>query len=361
MSIEVEKKMPGVIFKHISAGRTPFFTWFISSALEKALQVIYRFVKDNLLVNAYASSKRSFLLNRLLKNEKSRYDLIVAHNLAALYPASRFARKTKTLFAFDVEDYHPGEMIHVDIKNEVRRREMLLASILPNANYVSYASPLIGDHTLQLLQQTIKRHFFIPNCFSQLEFHEPAVLPDEQPLKLVWFSQHISFGRGLEELIEATDAITDAIELHLIGQSNPDFVSGFIADKDYILLHPPMPQADLHKSLAFFDVGLSLDMSRVDLNRDIALTNKIYAYAQAGLYVLATNTKAHKWFIENYAWGGVLTGQTSSHIRNSIIALIKNKQYIREQALLRYYKSKNLSWENQSHQLLEVWKLAGNN
>lgn len=314
--------------------------------------------RKSLVITAYASSKRSYLLQRTLKSEKTGYDLIIAHNLASLYPAFAFSKKTTTLFSFDIEDYHPGEAIHADKKNETARRKYLLENILPNCSYITYASPLIGRYSLRLLTLSYSnKHFFIANCFSEKEFIEPNQPKENELMRLVWFSQHISYGRGLEELLEAVEPLQNLIELHFIGQHNPEFVSTYIAGKPNVFLHPPLPQDELHRSLSTFDVGLALEMATTDENRNLALTNKIYAYSQAGLYVLATNTEGQKLFMKEYPSCGELTGQDSSHLYNSIAALIEKKDVIRKQAADRYYKSKQLSWENQSQQLLEAWKV----
>jgi glycosyltransferase involved in cell wall biosynthesis len=357
LSDKLEEKLPGIQFKSIAAGRTPLLPWLISSLLEKVSRIIYPLLDSNLNINAYASNKRSYLLDRKLKRERTKYDLVIAHNLAALFPAYKFAQDTGSSFAFDIEDYHPGEVILADKKNETTRRKHLFRNILPHASYISYASPLIGEYTLKLLLNNYKKkHLFVPNCFPGTEFREPKPIAEENLLKLVWFSQHVSTGRGLEELLEAVTPLQNLIELHLIGHTNPEFVATYIAARPYIILHPPLPQTELHDRMAEFDVGLALEMTQTDINRNIALTNKIYAYAQAGLYVLATNTEGQKLFIENYPWTGEVTGQTPADLYNSITGLIEKKDVIRKQAVHRYYKSKKLSWENQSQQLLEVWK-----
>jgi hypothetical protein len=47
------------------------------------------------------------LLLRKLQRKQEKFDLIIGHNLGSLYPAYWLAKKEKTKFAFDVEDYHP--------------------------------------------------------------------------------------------------------------------------------------------------------------------------------------------------------------------------------------------------------------
>ena len=117
-----------------------------------------------------------------------------------------------------------------------------------------------------------------------------------------------------------------------------------------------MKQEDLHNCLANYDVGLALEITKVDLNKDIAVSNKIYAYAQAGLYILATDTRGQGWFIETYPFTGELTGQQVADMTGSISRLIRNKADIRNDKIARFNKSKILSWENSGSKLLNLWK-----
>jgi hypothetical protein len=115
-------------------------------------------------------------------------------------------------------------------------------------------------------------------------------------LSLVWFSQHINGGRGLEPLVDAMADFSDQVELHLIGQLNPTFDRDFIKGKKGIHIHAPKPQSELHQFLCDFDIGVACDVP-VNINRDLALTNKLIVYAQVGLFILATETNAQNIFL----------------------------------------------------------------
>ncbi len=73
----------------------------------------------------------------------------------------------------------------------------LMSELLPHANYITFASPLIKQKIVNqmLLPETCIKEV-INNVFSKNEFsiHEHHIAGDK--LQLVWFSQNIDYGRG---------------------------------------------------------------------------------------------------------------------------------------------------------------------
>jgi hypothetical protein len=333
------------------------FKWFISSCLEKLSRLLYPLTGQCIFINSVAHSKRSFLLCSALKKHKRRYDLVIAHNLPALYPAYKYAKENKIPFAFDIEDFHPEEKIDVDVENEKGRRIFLLQKLLPFAIYVSYASPLIGDATLKTIpDKSNLTHFLINNSFPSREFVQPLENKYKK-LQLVWFSQNIAAGRGLEIFIPVLFEFKDSIQLTLIGNLSASFHNTFLKKySELINYRNPMLQESLHRLLSEFDVGLAIESVSADFNRELCLTNKIFAYAQAGLYILATNTKGQFQFIDQYPWSGELVGYSSKEIRVVVENLIAQKDLIRRSALERFHKSKVLAWDLEQVKLENVWK-----
>lgn len=360
LSGTIEKEFPDVRFVSLSAGRKPFTAWLISSLLEKILKLVTPHLLTSAKWISFASSKRSWLLYQLLQTWDEKFDLIIAHNLPALFPSWYLANATNTPFGFDVEDYHPGETIKKGRVREVRRREYLLKTILPNTNYISHASPLILDYVKKLVVlNKVTETCFIPNCFSYKEFSEPPLNEMNRPLKLVWFSQKISYGRGLEMFLQVLRTFKGACELHLIGSIDPIFDANFIAGMQGIQIHPPLHPKALHASLQNYDVGLAIEMSKTDVNRNLVLTNKLYSYVQAGLYVLATDTLAQQDFILQNSWCGRLADQSFVALQESLRLLIHTKANIRSQAKERFAAARIFAWENQNKPLLYLWqKLA---
>jgi hypothetical protein len=151
-------------------------------------------------------------------------------------------------------------------------------------------------------------------------------------------------GRGLEEMLNVIADIGD-IELHLIGNMNKGFFSAFIDGKANVFCHEPMLQRDLHLSLSKYDIGLALEPGR-DLNNQYALSNKILAYAQAGLYILASRTPAQDQFLSNSRLDYAQTNLDESMIKEVLRKLVREKDQIRSGRRNRIEAGRDYDWEN---------------
>lgn len=353
---EILKTEGNLNVTYLSALRKPYLLWFTSSLIHTVTGKIWSRFNQNVALTAFSSNKRSFLLWKYLRsNLKSfnDFDFIVAHNLGALFPAYYASKKLNIPFIFDMEDFYPGEKIHQDAHNEVQRREFLLKGLLPKAEKVTAASPLIAKETEKL---TGVKNLYIANSFYSEEFTPPAAQKDGNVLSLVWFSQNIDAGRGLEICITALDNFPTQVSLTLIGNLNEDFAKEWINGRAYINIKEPMLQTELHKELANYDIGLALEMSNADFNRELALTNKILAYLQSGLFLLATDTLAQKALLNQFEDHGLLCNQNAKALSKGISELLKNKDRIRSSKLDRYYAAKSLAFENEAEKLKTVWK-----
>ena len=344
---------------YLDATRTNYTNWLLSSVIEKFNQLIFPFFSGNLKVNSYAHSKRSFmLLNFLEKKFSQKPNFIIAHTLGTLFPTFIFSQKNKIPFAFDVEDYHPGEKIFVDVENEIQRRVFLMKMILPNATYISCASPLIEQEVnAKILNQELHyKSLTINNNFSKKEFLKPSPISTSNKLKLVWFSQNISSGRGLEYILPLLNDFSIEIELTLIGNLNMSFYNEVLCNyQSFIKIEKPLSQTSLHQKLADFDIGLAIEMNEADYNRGIALTNKIIAYYQSGLYILATITKAQEKFLKEHNGHGSYFDFYNNDFIDVFFKILKNKDIIHSNKQKRFEKAVNFNWEKESEKLVSKW------
>ncbi|MCF6241927.1 MAG: hypothetical protein L3J74_11350 [Bacteroidales bacterium] len=330
-------------------------SWFINSIRYKIAKFKAKIIINNIRVNAFAISKASILLCNMLGNKKKeKYDAIYGFSFSSLYPAYKFAEQTNTPFNFDVEDYHPGEAIGTDAENEKNRRIFLMKKLLPKAKFITYASPLIGEYTHKLISGYPKNNMLlVNNVFSKTEFEFKE--NNTEKIKLVWFSQNIAAGRGLELVIPALANFKDKIELHLIGNLYQNFHNDFLKNYvDFVKVTPPLPQKQLNLKLSEYDIGLAIEPGK-DLNNNIAVSNKIWAYFQAGLYVFATNTPAQKQFISEHKTSGIIAEQNIEDIKNKIQQTINNIETIRKEKKQRFNEAQNFAWENESKKLLKIW------
>ncbi len=351
---QICRELPGIKFIYLDATRSKYVPWLYYSLLHLFQRAVWPFDRRSLTLSANGHSKRTVpMLRQLEKLEGSNFDLVAGHTLAALFPAASYAYENKCSYAFDVEDYHPGEWINTDVKNEKKRREYLLKRLLPSASYVTAASPLIAGN-IEALVPTVKVTTVL-NYFPVSEFREPLANTGNK-MKLIWFSQNINAGRGLELIISVWESLRDRFELTLIGKLDDEFYKGNLSRFNEITIKSPMEQKELHRELAKYDIGLAIDISSNDYNRELAITNKILAYYQAGLYILATKTRAQDRFIKLNPLHGITGEQNSVDLLNSLQKIYASKEKIRAACSDRYKAASLSSWEKESEIIKAEWK-----
>jgi Glycosyl transferases group 1 len=351
--IEIQKKVPPLEYHYMDASRKRWFRWLKHSLTERLNRIIWKLDENNLFLAATASTKRSIsLLEFGKKVNRGDFDLVIGHTLGTLYPASIIAKRAACPYAFDMEDYHPGEHIDGNKEDEIRRRKQIMKRLLPGAAYVSASSPIIGQLTKELCGIEEQRIFPILNFFYATEFLSPVV-QNNQKIKLIWFSQFIGPGRGLDIILSEWEKLKEHFELTLIGISENGFEGIFRND---IKILPHLPQPELHILLSKYDIGLALEISNRDLNKDSAISNKMLAYYQAGLFILATDTAAQKDFIEQHADSGRLFSQNdAASFLRAMGNIRENIELIRSGSLKRFQDAAKHSWEIESIKLKETW------
>jgi glycosyltransferase involved in cell wall biosynthesis len=128
---------------------------------------------------------------------------------------------------------------------------------------------------------------------AQIDEHRRDRISRDVP-SLIWFSQTIGPGRGLEALIEALGLLDLPVEVHLRGTPRPGYVEGLLAPlpghiRQRIRMHDQVPQAELLSRLMEHDIGYCGELSNC-LNHDLTISNKAMEYLRAGLALVASDT-----------------------------------------------------------------------
>jgi hypothetical protein len=346
-------RFPGVRFIRLSALRRPFVTWLLGSLLERVARMACRHV-DMPAIHAMASGKRYLQLRRAVARLEGSYDWVVGHNPASFHAALLGARRLGARLGIDVEDFHPAETADPWLARSMRA---LLSSCLGGADYVSYASPLIKEACDLQTARAKGPAIVVLNTFPREEFPVPADSPTG-PLRLVWFSQHVCHGRGLELVLPAVASSGGEVELHLYGLPDPDFRREHLDGTPHVVIHGTLPQAELHASLTAYDVGLAIDVLS-DGNRDLAVTNKFIAYLQSGLYLAVTETRAQRLQLAAFAAHGILFPPDVDAFARLLEGLVAGKDRIRSGRSQRYTTAQGLDWGVESGKLVEIWKGGG--
>lgn len=333
----------------ISGDRNPFGDWLYSTIGQYLCSFALRCGLATTFMLSQALQKRTVLLQKTLKKlNGASFDIAIAHNPGAFYPTAQWAKKNKVALGIDVEDYHPGEYTEATM---AAKYVQLMKATLPQATYISYAALPIGE---QVIRDTNYkgRSFEIVNAFPSDEFlpSKPPLQNNSNKIQLVWFSQHIGKGRGLDDLLAHWKQMDTAhLQLHLIGAITPDY-KAMIDQLPNIDLHEPMTQPKLHQFLLQCDVGLAIEDNKANYNRELCITNKIIAYYQAGLATIATNTIGQQSFFDRYSPKGVLI--KPEQLMEVILQLKQGEGILSKHNTA----PNNLCWEKEQKKLQTVWE-----
>ncbi len=340
-----------ITYYEVPGNRWPPIPWLLSSASFSLSKIFLKLYPVNTFLLSLFSNKRSLLLLQKARHLKEEIGLVVAHNPGSFYPAQKMAQERNIPLGIDLEDYHPGETTNPITAGYLRS---LLAGILPAAAYISAASPLILDKSISDTGGINSQPITIMNYFPGSEFIKPKVKTSGK-LLMVWFSQNISYNRGLEQLIPCIKH-NHEVELHLFGNASAEFVNEWLMDLPNLFLHDALPQDELHQRLSAFDIGLAIEPGK-DMNNELALSNKILAYYQAGLYILASDTNAQNKFISDNGEHGISTSLHDGMLSGAINQLVAAKDRIRKTAIPRFDTASTTSWETESTKLLNSWHM----
>jgi glycosyltransferase involved in cell wall biosynthesis len=193
--------------------------------------------------------------------------------------------------AYDIEDWYSRD--YLVPTRPVRLLEKLETFALAKGRYCSCPSNSMAD-ALALTYRS-KKPSVIYNGFSDVDTPDLELMSSYKSPSFVWFSQTIGPGRGLEILTEILRHYDRPVEVHLIG----DCVEGYeeqlknvfpFAKGHQLIFHPSVPHHQLLKEVAKYQIGLALELSYPD-NKNTTVSNKMLQYVQAGIKILASDTK----------------------------------------------------------------------
>lgn len=348
----IEASLPHVKWIKLDAGSKSKLGWLVASIVSKIAGKILKLFNNNIALISYMLDKRSWLLNNKLRRIASQYDLLIAHNPGSFYPVYKAASKTSVPYAIDVEDYHPGEYSNVSLEQSTRQ---LMQSTLKDASYVSAAAPLILEHTIKDVVGVADKSLVINNVFPlELKpvFTELPIKAGE-PVRLIWFSQNVGLDRGLDDVVNAMNLITNfPIKLTLIGNCAKNvkqaILSTLKSDKHTITFKSPLPEQQLMQEVAQHHIGLALEASP-NLNRRICLTNKLFTYLLCGNAIIASDTEAQvKFMKEHTSVGQTYSSGNAAQLAERISGYYSDMEMLQDNRLNAYkLASEEMNWDKE--------------
>jgi hypothetical protein len=186
-------------------------------------------------------------------------------------------------------------------------------------------------------------------------YREMEPTPVHTPRRLVHSGAALR-NRHLGTLIDAVMAATSGATLDLYLTPNDvaylEEIRGLAAASGgRIVLHDPVPYADLTRTLAQYDVGIHV-LPPVNFNNRWALPNKIFDYVQARLGVVVGPSPEMAAYVERYGVGAVSDDFTSAALARLIDGL--DQQAVEGFKVASHRHARELSSEAQ----VLIWKRA---
>ncbi len=154
-------------------------------------------------------------------------------------------------------------------------------------------------------------------------------------------------GRGIFHMLKAFSNPTINSHLVFIGYGElENEIKKFSKKNDNIHIIKPVPHHTLVQLIGSANVGLSI-IEKVSLSDFYCLPNKLFEYAFANLYILASNFPDMKRLINKYSLGSCILPNTNALTRE--IKLLENNK---KKTKLLKRNLEDLQWQSQSQILI---------
>jgi hypothetical protein len=247
----------------------------------------------------WAIGRPGLFLTRMAARQAA--DLYIGHNLAALPATVIAAGKQQRPCGFDAEDLHRYEMSADPTDPDVLLKSFIENKYIPQLQYLTVSSPLIGAAYQELFPVPVPR--VVRNVFPKSNVQPRPLIRPAAPLRLFWFSQTLGSQRGLQDIAGALSQLpVKNFEWHLLCDQpvyTQPFKNELLASGINIRFYDPIPADQVVAFAAQFDIGMATEPG-FSINNDLALSNKLFTYLQAGLFIVATATAAQQAFMAQY-------------------------------------------------------------
>jgi len=353
-----EEQLADKKWKAIRVGGDPSeqrATYFISRILYRAATAIYKTTGLNLLAENTLTRGTHFLIQEAKKHKAHLY---IAHNLGALPATVIAAKKHKAKCGFDAEDFHRQEVSDDVNSPHYKLTKYIEDKYLNQTDYITASSPQIAAAYKELYPD--RDITTILNVFPKSTIGNVQSTSNIEPVKIVWFSQTVGKNRGIETIIQALQALNNnEVELHLLGNASDEVKNEFIGlasnISNNLFFHPPVSPDSLVELISQFDIGLASEPG-FSLNNNLALSNKIFTYLQAGLAIIASNTIAQQRFMDdNPAIGKIYQKNDVNSLVDILAYYLANRNILLDtrKASLKLGHEK-YNWETESKTFIPI-------
>ncbi len=329
----------------------------LSFFVQKVSALLARIFPRNLFFVGMSLDTRVYQIWRKIKKIAHDYDLIVACGVNSLLPVYLAARKFSVDFGFDAASFVAEKNINLS-EEQFHRIKFLMKNTLSHALYFTYSTELVGERLLKFLSLSyVPYHFPLANSYDESLFSFRPSLSDK--VEFVWLAQKIDYSVDLELILPSLERFKDKIRLNIFGEVTQRFIDNVLPRyKDFVVLHDPVPVDKITKKIANYDIGLAIYLTYISPEKNYTLSNKVYLYAQTGLYTLATDTISHRIFYSEHTSLGKIVLPHIDSLSAAIADVIDNIEQLRTEKHKRYLYSKRFAWKYESQKLYAAWRMV---
>ncbi len=297
-------------------------------------------------------------LGRLARQLPS--DLIIVHTELAFCLGAQLLTEGRRVAA-DFEDWHSQDLLPANRSTRpLRLLRLVEHSLLQRAAYTSTTSHALAAALAG--ESGGKPPIVISNSFAL----QPLPAPSQSVggPALLWFSQTIGPGRGLEPFLQAWGQTGQTSGLSLLGDVSPEYRQELLdqlppSHRDRLSFLPLCSPAELPVVIARHQIGLALEPT-TPANKDLTISNKILQYLNAGLVILATGTAGQREVLARAPAAGleINLGDTSVLARQLDTLVADRPRLVEMGAAARRAAELIYSWEKEAPRLLAAVKKA---
>lgn len=230
--------------------------------------------------------RRDFLIEALARNA----DLTVAHSAVTLWVVRELMRRGRKV-AVDFEDWfsrehekapwHPDKVI-----------AKLEKEVLAGASHATCTSEAMAE---AIGKAYGRKPEVVYNVFPLAGAPKPAPEPGPDGPKVLWISQALGPGRGLETLVEALQFCEPKFGVTLTGNPQGNYQADLKTRipavwRNRVFFQKQVKDQEVLAHIAKHHIGLALEVRSPEA-RDLTVSNKMMQYLLCGLAVVATETK----------------------------------------------------------------------
>jgi len=309
-------------------------------------------------IGYFAYYLRSFALIR-----KQPADIFHAHDLSTLPVAWRARVLTRGKLIYDCHE------VWLDRNRIPKRSRVNRAFIWCVERFLSHRADAVLATSESHARMLTKYYHVKPTVIYNASYcqnieptnllRETLAIPSSK--KILLYVGYITYGRGLEKLVQSLKYLNQEHSLVFMGYSDPGYLNSLkeLIDRekqtDRVYFFGPVQFEQVVKYAASANVGLAA-IEDCCLSYRYCFPNKVLEYIAAGLPIAASNLPDIRSVIEKYQIGATFDPSSPRDIARAIDYVLSDKDRYEEMRRNAVEASKVYNWENESKKLLAIYE-----